>query len=352
MGADASRAGALPAREASQVFLRLSLMAGAGMPLGSAFRAAAKGMGRAQAEAMSGIAGKIAGGRYADEAMLESGLFRRQAAGLVAAGSESGRLEDALSALYAYYARMDGIARRARAALLQPLAMLCMSAAVFVLVCVEILPVFDGVYASMGASLDGLSGALLGFGTWLRRSAVPACAVCAAIVLAAVLCWAWAPLRRRVSGWAVSVFGDAGPFRKLSDARYVQAVSMGLDAGLAPDEACRMAASAYDPGSRAGKRYAGCCGALSGGARLHEAMLDAGILDMSGSLLVEAGTDAGREPDAVREAASMMLSESEAALDRLSGLIEPAAAALGSLLVGATVLSAMLPLLGVMASLG
>lgn len=344
-------AGRLGPGEASQAFLRVGMMVGAGMPLGTAFRAASKGMPGRQAAAMEGIGASIAAGAYPDEAMLSSGLFGRQACGLVAAGAESGRLEEALSALHGYYRRMDAVAARTRAALAQPAAMLAMSLAVFLLVCVRILPVFDGVYASMGASLEGLPGALLAFGTWLRRNAVALAAAAASIALAAALAWAVPASRGFVAGLASRAFGDRGAFRKLSDARFLQAVSMGLDAGLAPDEACRMAASAQDPGTRAGKRYAACAGKASG-ARLHEALFDCGVVGEPGSLLIECGIEAGREPDAVREAAAMALSDAEAALDRMSGLVEPCVTAFGSLLVGATVLSAMLPLLGVMASLG
>lgn len=342
----------LPARDAGQAFLRLAMMAGAGMPLATAFRAAGTGLDPDGRAAMSGISDRIAAGAYPDDAMLESGLFGRQAAGLVAAGAESGRLEDALLALHSYYARVDGILRRAKAALMQPAAMLGMSVLVFLLVCVKILPVFDSVYASMGTSLDGLPGALLAFGTWLRHNSIAiGCALAGTAVLIAII-WIIPSSRAFIIKTAERSFGDRGPFRKLSDARFVQAVSMGLDAGLAPDEACRMAASGYEPGSSARARYDACSEGLSDGARLHEMLLAHGIVDAACSMLVESGSLAGREPDAVREAAAMTLSDAEQALDKLSGLVEPAVTAAGSLLVGATVLSAMLPLLGVMASLG
>lgn len=322
------------------------------MPLAASFRAAGNGMDWGGRIAMSEISDKIAAGAYPDEAMLESGLFGRQACGLVAAGAESGRLEDALGALHAYYTRLDRILSRTKAALLQPAAMLGMSVLVFLLVCVKILPVFDSVYASMGTGLDGLPGALLSFGTWLRHNSMAICCVLAGTAVLACMAWAVPASRAGIVKTAERAFGDRGPFRKLSDARFVQAVSMGLDAGLAPDEACRMAASGYEPGSSARDRYDACSESLADGARLHEALKSGGIVDTACAMLVESGSVSGREPDAVREAAAITLSDAEAALDKLSGLVEPAVTAVGSLLVGATVLSAMLPLLGVMASLG
>lgn len=352
MGKKIEQSRALPARDAGQVFLRLAMMVGAGMPLAASFRAAGNGLDWGCRIAMSEISDRIAAGSYPDEAMLESGLFGRQACGLVAAGAESGRLEDALMALHSYYFRVDGIQRRAKAALAQPAAMMGMSMLVFLLVCVKILPVFDSVYASMGSSLDGLPGALLAFGTWLRHNAVAVCVAAGAIVIIGLAAWLVPGIRARVIRIFERSFGDRGPFRKLSDARFVQAVSMGLDAGLAPDEACRMASSGYEPGSSARARYDSCSEALADGARLNEALASCGIADTACCLLVESGTLSGREPDAVREAAGMMLSDASESLDRMSGLVEPAVTALGSLLVGATVLSAMLPLLGVMASLG
>lgn len=343
----------LPPGEASQVFLRLAMMAGAGMPLAAAFRSVGQGYGpTVTGSAMADISEKIEGGMYPDEAMSCSGLFQRQACGLVAAGLEAGRLEESLMSLHAYYTRMDRIGRRIRNAVAQPAAMLAMSVLVFLLVCIEILPVFDDVYASMGGALDGLPGALMRAGMWLQRNAALIGAVVLALIAACMGCYMIVPVRSWIVLSFGKAFGDRCVFRQLSDARYVQALSMGLDAGLAPDEASRMAASAQDEGTRARIRYDACSEAMRGGSRLHEACRAAGVIDRSCALIIESGALAGREPDAVREAAAMMLDGAESGLEKLSGLIEPAMTAFGSLLVGLTVLSAMVPLLGVMASLG
>lgn len=339
--------------ELGDLFLQTGMMSRAGLDLGQAFQVlsdGAKDDGRKNA--FDKIVADIRNGMYPDEAMQASGLFPRQCCGLVAAGSESGKLDEALSSLHSYHARMGRLETQMKTALAQPLAMLGMSLAVFLLVILEVLPVFDDVYRSMGGSLDGMAGALLNTGVWLRRAA-PWIVVVAAGLFAVILT---VKLSHRVRARFVSIFmsrfGDRGVLRTLNDARYAQALSMGLDAGMTPEEASRMAASLFDDGTTAKDRYAGCAEALSSGGRLYDVLGEVKILDMAGIMLLETGLKAGCEPEAMRNVASSMLDAAERRIEWLSALVEPAVTAFGSSLTGVVILAAMLPLLGVMSAIG
>lgn len=339
--------------ELGDLFLQAGMMSRAGLDLGQAFQVLSEGSkDGSRKSAFAAVAENIRGGMYPDEAMQDSGLFPRQCCGLVAAGSESGKLDEALSSLQTYYTRMGRLEAQMKTALAQPLAMLGMSMAVFLLVILEVLPVFDDVYRSMGGSLDGMAGLLLDAGTWLRRAA-PWIAIAVAALFAAILS---VKLSHRVRSCLTAAlmarFGDKGIFRALNDARYAQALSMGLDAGMTPEEASRMAASLFDDGTAAKDRYAGCAEGLSSGGRLYEILGRSGILDTAGAMLLETGLKAGCEPEAMRNAAASMLDAAERRIEKMSALVEPAVTAFGSGLTGIVVLVAMLPLLGVMSAIG
>lgn len=333
--------------------LQLGMMSKAGLPLADAFDAMAGACGdRFPGPGYAGIARQIRDGEYPDKAMLDSGLFPRQCCGLVAAGHESGRLDEALPSLARYYERVGSLEARLKSTLMQPVAMLAMILAVFALVTVKILPVFDDVYASMGGSLDGLAGTMLSAGKFIRKSAPGFAAALGILSLAGALAYLARPARKfaaKAFGWAL---GDRWLWRTMNDARYLQALSMGLDAGMTSEESSRMAASLQEPGSRARMRYDSCSEALAKGAKISGVGLSHGIFDQASAMLADTGERSGCVPESVRNAAAMMLDKAEEKMDRAASMVEPVMTAIGSGLIGATVLAAMLPLLGVMNAMG
>lgn len=328
---------------------QLHMMVRSGLGLADAFHVMA---GDGGDERYDAISEQIREGAYPDDAMRSSGLFPTQACGLVGAGSDSGKLEEALGALAAYYNRLGRLEAQMKSAMGQPVAMLLMTSAVLAIVAMKVLPAFDGIYSSMGGHLDGAAGALLAAGRGARRAGPWIAAIAAVLAALCFVAYKIRPVRDKLAAKAGAVFGDRGVFRKLNDARYMQAVSMGLDSGLVPEEASRMAASMFDAGTTARARYDYCSEGLSKGGTLCEIGRTAGILDGQCAALLSTGIRSGCEADAARTVAGIMLEQSEDAMERLSGMVEPAMTAVSSILIGTAILSAMLPLLGAMGAMG
>ena len=101
---------------------------------------------------------------------------------MIEVGEETGRTEEALSALSQYYEQRARLDRQVRSALLYPAVMLVLMLLVIGVLLVRVLPIFDDVYASLGGRLTGVAGGLLAIGRWLD-SAMPVLWVLLALVV-------------------------------------------------------------------------------------------------------------------------------------------------------------------------
>jgi len=288
-------------------------------------------------------------GMSLSQVMVSSGMFPAYVCTLVSVGQQVGRLDQTLAGLGEYYeerARMD---RAARAALLYPAVLLAVLLAVAVILLVWVMPVFNDVYAQLGSSLTGVAGGLLAFGDLLRQSLPGVCVVLA--VFAAVL--AIAPLRRGLQKLWRKLRGDRGTARQLFSARYVQAFSMALTSGMTDSEAASLAGNLAEGEAPAfGKRCGSCQKALDAGEPLPKVLRDNGFLSTADCRLLEAGVRSGKAETALQQIAGRLLEQSREALQRQAGAIEPILVAVSCGLIGAVVLSVMLPLMHIMSAIG
>lgn len=281
-----------------------------------------------------------------------SGLFPSDVWRMVRVGEQTGRSEEALQSLARYYSRRDETDRRTRSALLYPSILLLIMLAVIVVLLTKVLPIFSRVYASLGGQLTGISGGLLRLGQLLNAALPVLCAILAlAVVFLAVFALSQ-PVRDRLLSLWQKRRGDRGLSRKMADARFAQALSMGLSSGLSPEEAVETAGTLLPRHSAAERRLQACLAAMEENDSLIAGLKAGQLLPPSECLILELGLTGGSGEIAMEEVARRLDLEAEDALDRTLSRIEPTMVVLSSLLVGAILLSVMLPLANIMSAIG
>lgn len=301
---------------------------------------------------LSDMARQVDGGAPLSRVMETAGGFPAYAARLTKVGEEAGRTEEALLALSGYYDAREQMDRRLRGALLYPAVLMVLMLVVIVVLLSRVLPVFNEVYASLGGQLTGVAGGLLTLGRALD-AAMPV--LCGLLAAAAVLLGAFSvsgAFRERVLGLWRRRWGDRGISRKLMDARFAQALAMGLSSGLPLEDALDLAGGLLEEVPEAARRCRDCRRRLEEGAELAAAMRESGVLPASACRLLALGARSGAG-DTVMEEISVRLSrEAAQALEERTAQVEPAMVLVCSVLVGAVLLSVMLPLMDIMAAIG
>lgn len=340
----------LPDTDVAAVCLGLATLLHSGMDLSYGASMLPEPRGKAAAEAVKALKAGCADGLPLSEA-LPANAFPPYMAGLVRMGEETGRLEQALYALSDYYYKKDARARRIRSALSYPLVLAALMLAVAGILLVKVLPVFDRVYASLGGSMTGAAGTLLSFGQALG-SALPVLLAVLAVLLAACVATALVPSLRTAFLSAVKrAMGDKGPFRAANDARFAQAMAMGLASGMPLDEAVKLSSGLNAGVPAAEARYARCQALVESGEAVTDALSASGALPADACALLSLGQSSGTVDSLMASISDRLSAEADEAVDKISARVEPALVLASTLIAGAILVSVMLPLMDVMAAM-
>ncbi|TMI80553.1 MAG: type II secretion system F family protein, partial [Bacillati bacterium ANGP1] len=253
----------------------LSMLLGAGIPLMQALEAIEEQApdGRLR-EVMRGAAREISEGRKFSEALARHpDLFSSAYRGIVGNGELTGRLDLALERLAAFLQRDLEVRQKIRDMLIYPALVLVMAGVVLTIFLMFIIPAFDRVYRTAGATLPLLTRILV---VWSRafRAGLP-------LLAAAVAAAAFPPVRQRL--WAVL----AGPVqsallriphaedltRSMLQSRFAHSMAMMLQSGVPVLTALEVTGQMGGP-LQFGPVVAALRRSISNGRRFTDAMRD------------------------------------------------------------------------------
>ena len=338
--------------EISQICRELAVLLHAGVMLGDGLALLAQEEEGETGRVLAQIGTAVDQGETLTDALKQSGRFPAYVVGMVEVGECSGRTEQALQSLARYYERQEQMDRQIRSALTYPAILLLLMLVVIVVLLSQVLPVFDEVYASLGGQLTGVAGGLLLAGQALD-AAMPVLCVLMAAAVALVLAFSLSgSFRNRLLAMWRRRFGDRGVSRAISEARFAQALSMGLGSGLPLEEAVDQCAALLEDVPSAAKRCRTCAGRLREGGDLADSLRESGVLPAAACRMLTLGLRSGNGDEVMEDIARRLSDDADQALERRVAQVEPTLVLATSLLVGAILLAVMLPLMNIMTAIG
>lgn len=284
------------------------------------------------------------------DALRKVSGFPKYMVEMLTLAEKTGKQEETLRALAAYYDRTDRLQASIRSAVLYPAILTAIMLAVIVVLITQVLPIFQGVFAQLGLQMTGLAGAMLQAGQTLSGAvAVIGCVLLVLIVLA-VLARFIPACRMGISKWFQRVFGGRGVLARIASTRFLEAMTMAAQSGMEMEEAAGYASGICPDDPRTQKHIADCIQQLQSGARLGEAL--SGLLSARNCRLVALAERTGSQAEVFAEIAKRSERAVDDELERIISWIEPALVIITAVLVGVILLSVMLPLLGIMSSIG
>ena len=291
-------------------------------------------------------------GKLLSAVLEEAGCLPDYVCAMVKIGQQTGKLEETLRSLADFYEQRSRQKRQIKNALTYPSMVFVLMLVVVTVLLVKVLPVFDGVYGSLGSRLTGVAAGLLHLGQLLKGAMPALLATLGGAAVFVLAYWKAAVLRESVNGWFRQRFGDRGIGRKFNNARFAQAVAMGLASGLTLEESLELAENLLKTVPGAAERCRECAKHLETGKTLSEAMAAAQLLPPAESRLLTVALRAGNGDRVMDEIARRLSQQAEDAVEDLVSKIEPAMVLIASLLVGVILLAVMLPLMNIMSTIG
>ena len=302
--------------------------------------------------------GKIYEGIYKDvnetgslyQALQKAEGFPKYLTEMVGIGEQTGQLERVLNGLADYYGREDRIRSSIIGAVTYPLVLGVMLVLIIVIMIWKVLPVFRRVLSSMGLAMTGAGAAMTNLGSVIGWVVLVLVALAIAAVIAIVILLKTSH-REKVMEALNRLFP---PLRRvtsrMSSSRVAGVLSMMLSSGFPTGEALRLLPLVLSD-SDSEKKVRDMQAAMDRGEAFADAIESTGLFDPLSSRMIRMGVAAGREDQVMAKVASQYEEQVEDGIDRLVAIIEPTLIALLSIVIGAILLSVMLPMAGILSSM-
>jgi len=285
-------------------------------------------------------------------ALKDAAVFPRYMVHMIEVGEKTGRLVQTLNALSEYYERQTRLSVTIKNSVLYPAVLLVLMIVVVLILIVQVLPIFNDIFSRLGTQMDAFAVRLMQFGGWLGNAAVGIAIVFSAIFVLLLIMWLVPSIRKGISQAFANKWGSKGIFGKIASSRFVFAMTLGMASGLDTAESISIASAVSGGSKSVDEMHRKCTELLEAGKPLSESLCESGILSLQDGKMLSVGSVSGKADLAMAEIARRSDVDVRDSIDRIVGRVEPTLVILSSVVVGIILLSVMLPLMGIMTSIG
>ena len=284
------------------------------------------------------------------QAMEKAGSFPEYAIAMVEAGENTGKLEEVLFKLAHYYHKQDRISSKISTALTYPLIMLLMIIAVLLIMLKMVLPAFTGIYQTLAGSLSESSFAYINYAYAFCKIVL---IIAVVIVVAGLICYFLYKGKGKKTVEKILRL-DPNCARLLDDLamyRFTAAYEVYLSSGYMQDEALNSACAMadYEP---AEARLKKCREIMDEGRGFAYSANEAQLYEpIYGKMLIPAERS-GNTEDTLAHLSDLLSDDAADRVEVITGKMESILSGVMMLSIGIALLSVMLPLIGIMNSIG
>ena len=282
------------------------------------------------------------------QALRESGAFPDYLTDMVYLAEGTGRLEDSLLSLSRFYDRRLRMKSDIKSAVTVPVVLLVVMIAVVILLVTRVLPVFDGVFAQLGAKMGPVATGMMNAGSSLAKAGTGLAVVLAVLAVIALIVALVPTLLERFLGWFRTNFGGRGVLGQMAVSRFASALSMAVASGMSMEEAIGLSAKLCVGAREIDEKTSRCREDVTDGVSAADALTACGLFSNRDCRLMKLAEQTGSLHEALEDIAGRQEEESLRRIDRLIGSIEPAIIVITSVLAGVILISVMLPLMGLL----
>lgn len=280
-----------------------------------------------------------------------AGVFPAYVIRMIAIGEESGSLDVVMQSLADYYDREESVLSNIRDAVTYPFIMLCMMLMVIFVLISRVLPIFKQVFIQLGSDMTGIGGHLMNLGESLNRYSILLVVI---LVIIAVLYFFFTRTnfgRELFNKAMLKLPFTKGLYEKVASGRFASGMALTLGSGMDTFTSLHMVSQMVGNKTME-RRIQYCQTALENGAGLTDALVDSGIFSNLYSRMLSVGFRTGTVDIVMQKIADNYEKETNRRLNALISIVEPTLVIILSIVVGFILLSVILPLMGIMSSIG
>lgn len=281
----------------------------------------------------------------------ESGYFPDYVINMIALGEETGKLDDVLIALDKYYEHEEDVSDNLRSAVTYPIIMIIMMAIIILIMITKVLPLFEQVFNQLGASMSGIAASLLELGKTLQAYSWAGLLVLGGliVIMLVFLKTSWG---RQVWTKFLMVFPPTKSFqRDIAYGRFARGMSLTLSSGMRIYPALDLVVDLVE-NKDVEEKVRTLKQLIVEGFNFSESLTKAGMFSHLYSRMIFIGVKSGNVDVVMAKIATLYEEDTDRRLRNFIAILEPTLVIFLSLIVGLILLSVILPLLGIMATMG
>jgi len=325
---------------------QLATMLSAGIPIASSYAAIAKGSDHETIqEVFKAIQTEVEAGTNLSLALKRyPRLFDDLYTNLVAVGERSGNLDNLMEKIADYMENHEEIKAKIKGAMFYPAAVIAVAFIVTTLLLLFVIPQFEDLFSSFGASLPALTTALISLSRGFRDHFLSIFgAIIGSIVFIVFTYRRSGKMQRGVDRLSLRmpIFGEI--LRKAAVSRYARTLATMFGSGVPLVESLNSVA-----GATGNSLYSDACSnireSVSTGRSLSASMADTGLFPAMVIQMTTTGEESGAIEDMLNKVADFYEREVREAVDNMSKLIEPLLMVVLGGIVGTLVIGMYLPI--------
>lgn len=337
--------------EISAFCTHVSLMLSSGLPIYSGMEALAESAQKgAEAELCAELCAGVQESGSLYQALKRDARWPKYMVEMTGVGERAGCLEAVMDGLAAYYDRESRIRAAIRNAVTYPIVLGVMMLAIILILIFKVMPVFRRVLGGMGVAMGE-------YGDWMTRAGAGISWFVLALVGAAMLITLLCALLMHTGARdkTLRLLNRCFPAlrrlnRRLSAARMANVLSMLLSGGFPMEEALEMVPAVMGD-EAASEEVKNLQSRMQAGVSFDEALESGRLFDPLHRRMIRMGAAVGREDQVMENIAHSYEEDVEEGVGRLVSVIEPALVAALCVVIGAILLSVMLPMAGMISSI-
>lgn len=284
------------------------------------------------------------------QAFDECGVFPPYMVGMLEIGEKSGKLENTVSELAAFYEREDKLNRSVMGAVAYPLFLITMMTIVLTVLVWKILPIFRQIINGFGENTASATAGIMNVGEKLGIFSL----VLAVLLLVVTAC-IYISVKTGRGGFASNKILNSIPIMKkvsfkMSLSRFASVMYTMFESGYRAEDALHMVKNIIEDDT-VNKKIEICRQKVDSGESLLDSLIDTKLFVGVYARMIGIGFRTGGIDTVMKKLSEIYGEEARNSIDNMVAVIEPVLVGVLSVLIGIVLISVMLPLIGAMAAI-
>ena len=305
---------------------------------------------KAMSAALGCISGELSDGSPLGDALSASGAFPDYAVDMVRSAEQTGKLEKTLFHLSGYYRTENSLKNTLTSAVRYPLILLIMVIAVLALMLALVFPAFYGVYNNLTGGLAASSFAYINVPFTLCKVMLAIMVILVILMIAGISMWK-SGSKEKVR----NILSASAMFRTLFDDldlyRFTSCFEMFLSSGSHQDDALKKSVAVVE-GSALREKLGRCADKMAAGMSFSQTAYEEKLYDQTNNRMLIPAERSGMLDEIMQKILGNLRESIDKSTSLIANTAEPLLTGALMIFIGIMLISLMVPLIGIMNSIG